>query len=106
MNGNRQCQDLSNLFDRELKRQQQTNYESKAQVETQPDAQKADSALDRIKDLARRQEELSRQQRDLARADLAAEELKRQLEKLTREQEELRRQAEEAAQADAAATGC
>jgi hypothetical protein len=95
--GNRQSQDLSNLFDRELKRQQQTNYESKAQVETQPEAQKTDSALDRIKDLAKRQEELSRQQRDLAKANLAAEELKRQLEKLTREQEELRRQAEEAA---------
>jgi hypothetical protein len=96
-NGNRQGQDLSNLFDRELKRQQQTNYESKAQVETPPDAQKTDSALDRIKDLARRQEELSRQQRDLAKSGVPADELKRQLEKLTREQEELRRQAEEAA---------
>jgi hypothetical protein len=96
-NGNRQGQDLSNLFDRELKRQQQTNYESKAQVETQPDAEKTDSALDRIKDLARRQEELSKQQRELAKANLAAEEAKRELEKLTREQEELRRQAEEAA---------
>jgi hypothetical protein len=95
--GNRQSQDLSNLFDRELKRQQQSNYESKAQVETQPEGAKTDSALDRIKDLARRQEELSRQQRELAKANLAAEELKRQLEKLTREQEELRRQLEEAA---------
>jgi hypothetical protein len=96
-NGNRQGQDLSNLFDRELKRQQQTNYETKAQVETQPEGPKTDSALDRIKDLARRQEELSRQQRDLAKGGLSAEEMKRQLEKLTREQEELRRQAEEAA---------
>lgn len=94
--GNRQSQDLSNLFDRELKRQQKTNYESKAQVETTPDAQKSDSALDKIRDLARRQEELSRQQRDLASGGLTEEE-KRQLEKLTREQEELRRQAEQAA---------
>ena len=38
--GNRQSQDLSNLFDRELKRQQKTNYETKAQVETQPEAAK------------------------------------------------------------------
>ena len=75
--GNRQSQDLSNLFDRELKRQQQTNYETKAQVETQPEAPKTDSALDRIRDLARRQEELSRQQRELAKADLSAEEMKR-----------------------------
>jgi hypothetical protein len=95
-NGNRQGQDLSNLFDRELKRQQQTNYETKAQVEAQPEGSNADSALDRIKDLARRQEEVSRRQRDLAKSGVSAEELKRQLEKLTREQEELRRQAEEA----------
>ena len=45
--GNRQGQDLSNLFDRELKRQQRTNYETKAQVETQPEAAKTDSALDK-----------------------------------------------------------
>jgi hypothetical protein len=96
-NGNRQGQDLSNLFDRELKRQQKTNYESKAQVETTPDAQKDDGALDKIRDLARRQEELNKQQRDLANGGLSAEEMKRQLEKLTRDQEELRRQAEEAA---------
>lgn len=94
--GNRQSQDLSNLFDRELKRQQKTNYESKAQVETTPETRKADSALDKIRDLARRQEELSRQQRELASGGLTEEE-KRQLEKLTREQEELRRQAEQAA---------
>jgi len=94
--GNRQTQDLSNLFDRELKRQQRTNYETKAQVETQPETAKTDSALDKIKDLARRQEELSRQQRELAKSSLSAEEMKRQLEKLTRDQEELRRQLEQA----------
>ena len=96
-NGNRQSQDLSNLFDRELKRQQRTNYESKAQVETQPDRQEqAGSALDKIRDLARRQEELSRQQKQLADASLTPEERKRQLEKLTREQEELAREAQRA----------
>lgn len=96
-NGNRQGQDLSNLFDRELKRQQQTNYETQAQVETRPEAPKTDSALDRIKDLARRQEELNTRQRELAQGGIPADEMKRQLEKLTRDQEELRRQAEEAA---------
>ncbi len=96
-NGNRQGQDLSNLFDRELKRQSQNSYETKARVETQPEGPKADSALDRIKDLARRQEELSRQQRDLAGSGMSAEEMKRQLERLTRVQEELRRRVEEAA---------
>ena len=98
--GNRQSQDLSNLFDRELKRQQKTNYETKAEVETQPDSAK-DSAIDRIRDLARRQEELNRRQRELGERQLSPEEKKRELERLTREQEELRRQAEEAARESA-----
>ena len=94
--GGRQGQDLSNLFDRELKRQQKTNYENKAQIESTPETTKSQSALDRIRDLAKRQEELTRRQRDLATGGLSADETKRQLEKLTREQEELRRQLEEA----------
>jgi hypothetical protein len=98
--GNRQSQDLSNLFDRELKRQQKTNYETKAEVETRPDTAK-DSAIDRIRDLARRQEELNRRQRELGERQLSPDEKKRELEKLTREQEELRRQAEEAARESA-----
>jgi hypothetical protein len=95
--GNRQTQDLSSLFDRELKRQQKTNYENKSEVETRAESDQKESALDKIRDLARRQEDLSRQQRDLAKSSLTPEEAKRQLEKLTREQEELRRQLEDAA---------
>src|SRR4051812_13479588 len=94
--GNRQTQDLSNLFDRELKRQQRTNYESKAQVETTPETEKTDTALDKIRDLARRQEDLNKQQRELADGKLTPEEVKRRLEKLTRDQEELRKEAERA----------
>jgi hypothetical protein len=94
--GGRQGQDLSSLFDRELKRQQKTNYENKAQIESTPETTKSRSALDRIRDLAKRQEELTRRQRDLANGGLSADETKRQLEKLTREQEDLRRQLEEA----------
>ncbi|HXW05704.1 MAG TPA: hypothetical protein VD833_10765 [Vicinamibacterales bacterium] len=92
----RQGQDLSALFDKELQRQQRTNYETRSEIEDRPD-RRNDSALDRIRDLARRQEELSRRQRDLAEAKLSAEELKRQLERLTREQTELREQVEELA---------
>ena len=91
----RQGQDLSTLFDRELKRQQRTNYETRSQIEERPDQKTDGSALDRIRELARRQEELSRQQRELANSELSSEELKRELEKLTREQMELRRQAED-----------
>ena len=92
--GNRSGQDLSALFDKELQRQQRTNYEQRSQVDERPDQRQAGGdALDRIKDLARRQEELNARQRELAR--MSAEERKRQLEKLTREQADLRQQAEE-----------
>jgi hypothetical protein len=90
----RQSQDLSTLFDRELQRQQQTNYETRSRVEQRPpDAQ--NEALEKVRELARRQDELSREQRDLASSTLSEEELKRQLERLTREQTDLRQQAEE-----------
>lgn len=90
---NRSGEDLSALFDKELQRQQRTNFETRSQVEQRPDKPNENqSALDRIRDLARRQEELARQQRELA--GLSPEEQKRRLEKLTREQTELREEAE------------
>jgi hypothetical protein len=94
-------QDLSALFDEELMRQQQTNYENRnAAGGGQNGAEKKDDALERVKALARRQDELAEKQRELARARAAmpAEELKRQLERLTKEQEQLRREAEQLAQ--------
>jgi hypothetical protein len=91
----RQGQDLSALFDRELQRQQRTNYEASRRSGDETERQDDASALDRIRDLARRQEDLSRRQRELANAGLSAEEVKRQLETLMREQVELRRQLEE-----------
>ena len=93
--GNRAGMDLSALFDKELQRQQRTNYETREAAEIRPD--KADAttgALDRIRDLAKRQEDLNRRQRELAQSSLNPEEMKRQLEKLTREQTELREQTE------------
>jgi hypothetical protein len=92
----RQGQDLSALFDKELQRQQRTNYENRSQLEERQE-RNGDSALDRIRELARRQEELSRRQRDLADRPLSAEERKRQLEELTREQNTLRAQADDMA---------
>ncbi len=95
--GNRSEQDLSALFDKELQRDQKTNYENRPSLETRPERGKKDSALDRLRDLAKRQEDLSQRQRDLAQSNAGAEERKRQLEKLTREQEELRRELEQLA---------
>jgi hypothetical protein len=93
----RQGEDLSALFDKELQRNQRTNYESRSQIEERPDQKKQDDALERIRDLARRQEEINRRAEELAKQQLSAEERKRQLERLTREQEELRAQMEELA---------
>ena len=92
---NRAGQDLSALFDKELQRQQRTNYETRPSVESRPDeAEQQGSDLDRIRDLARRQEDLSRRQQELAQSQLPTDEAKRQLEKLTREQTALREEAE------------
>lgn len=88
--------DLSALFDRELQRQQQrTNYETPPAAGEEAEAESGSDALDRIRDLARRQEALARQQRGLAGNGTSDDELKRQLERLTREQERLRQQAAE-----------
>jgi hypothetical protein len=88
-------QDLSSLFDRELQKQQQTNYEMPKTAEEKRD-ESTDQTLDRVRELARRQEALSRQQDDLARdrQRLDEEEIRRRLERLTREQSDLRREAE------------
>ncbi|MGE3840267.1 MAG: hypothetical protein AB7I50_01645 [Vicinamibacterales bacterium] len=92
-------QDLSALFDQELQRQQQTKYENRQSVESQGRDEPESDALQRLRELARRQDDLSRRQQELARrrAELSAAEVKRQLEVLSREQQELRRQAEELA---------
>lgn len=95
-------QDLSALFDRELQRQQQTNYEQRASAQQQAtsETRREDEQLRRLRELAARQDELGRQQQELARrrAQMSAEEVKRRLERLTREQEQLRQQAEALAQ--------
>jgi hypothetical protein len=91
---NRADRDLSALFDRELQRQQRTNYETAQQSAEPSEGRGKSDLLDRIRELARRQEELARRQRELAAAQLQPEEMKRQLETLAREQQELRQQAD------------
>jgi hypothetical protein len=96
---NRQQQDISSLFDRELARQQQTNYETQGRPETRDQGPREDDALEKIQDLARRQDALNKSQQELAnnREGTSPDEVKRQLERLTRAQSELRREAEELA---------
>ncbi len=96
---NRPEADLSSLFDQELRRRQETNYETPNSTEEREETTQ-DDPLERIRELARRQDALNRQQRDLARSreQMDEAELKRQLERLTREQNELRQQAEQLGQ--------
>lgn len=92
-------EDLSALFDRELLRQQGSQYEQRSNVESRAETTE-NPALDRIRELARRQDDLAREQQALAREQnqLPAEELKRRLDRLTREQERLRQEAQQLAQ--------
>ncbi|MFN7914932.1 MAG: DUF4175 family protein [Vicinamibacterales bacterium] len=94
---NRSTEDLSSLFDKELAKNQQTNYENKTSQEQTEDRNA--SAVDRIKDLARRQDELVRRQQEFARNQnaMSAEERKRELESLSREQNDLQNRAEQVA---------
>ena len=65
--GNRSNYDVSSLFDKELQKAQQTNYETKSSAVEQK-GESAQSALDAIKELARRQDELLKRQQELARS--------------------------------------
>ena len=87
-------EDLSALFDRALRREQQTNYET----ETSPgdDGAGADAesdALRRLGELAERQAALNRELAE-REASPPSDELRRALARLTREQQELREQLE------------
>ena len=90
-------EDLSALFDRELRRDQQTNYEHRPQPEQGSAETDEDDALrQRLADLARRQQDLARRQQALAEDAPTADEQtrRRMLERLAREQEQLREQVE------------
>ena len=93
---NRSREDLSSLFDRELRRQQETNYEDRARAGQGEDTTESE-ALTKVRELAKRQEALNREQEDLARRqdELSEAERRRRLERLTREQSELREELEE-----------
>ena len=87
--------DISALFDKELQRLQETQVRN-APALRRPEPRERE-ALEKIAELARRQDEMLKRQQDLARQRLDDAEMARQLEKLTREQAELRQQAEELA---------
>ena len=90
--GSQAQQDLSALFDRELRREQETSYETGRQP-GEPEAGEDDEALDRLQELARRQERINRDLRQSPETG-TEEERRRRLERLRREQQALRAQLE------------
>ena len=84
-------EDLSSLFDRDLRREQQTNYESRPTAAPDGRAAEESDALRRVRELAARQEALSGAQAALARQrdTLDGVDAARVLARLTREQEAL-----------------
>ncbi len=92
--GGQQAQlDLSQLFDRELRREQETSYETGRQPGGPAGGEDDDEALDRLRELARRQERLNRDLRESPEAG-TTEERRRRLERLRREQQALRAELE------------
>ncbi len=99
-------EDLSALFDRDLKRDQQTNYEHRSPPGAPDEAREEDAVRRRLRALAERQAALNRQQQELAREPaLAAGERRRRLERLAREQEDIRRRTEDLRRAMAQSGG-
>ena len=91
--GGQQAQlDLSQLFDRELRREQETSYETGRQP-GEPEDGEEDEALARLRELARRQERINRDLGRTAEAE-TEDERRRMLERLRREQQELRAELE------------
>ncbi len=93
--GTQAQEDLSALFDRELRRDKETNYETGAS--SQPGEADVSETLRRLQELAERQSEVNRQ---LDRSEEAGSDdvRRRALERLTREQQEIREQLEQLAQ--------
>ncbi len=91
-NENQAREDLSALFDQELRRDQQTNYETGPPSSKSDNASNESDVRQRLRELAKRQQDLSRDQVSLAESetDMADADRRRQLDRLTREQNQLR----------------
>lgn len=89
--------ELASLFQDELDKLK-NKYETLQQGDKSQAQQAANEALQKIKELARRQQAINEMSRQLANKDLSEEEKKRELKKLQRQQEQLRRDTQQAMQ--------
>lgn len=83
--------ELAQLFQDEM-----DNLKNKYETLDKPEAtQQPNEAFNKVKELARRQQDFNRKMRDLARSGLSEQEKKRRIEELRREQEKIRRETQE-----------
>jgi myosin heavy subunit len=87
-------EELSELFDEEMDKLK-NKYETMREAQQQQSEQEVNEALEKVKELARRQEQHNQRMKDLARNEMSEQERKRQIEELRRQQEELRRETQE-----------
>jgi len=93
---NREREDLKKLFEMEMGRLE-NRYEIPKQTAAARQARENNDTLEKLRELARRQERLNRAQKDHARRrdQMDEQQRKRRLEELRREQEKLRQDAQE-----------
>ncbi len=95
--GNRAALDeLARLFDDELDKLK-NKYETPRQNQQHQKDEVINEALVKVKELARRQQQLNKKTRDLTQKNLSPEEKKRQIQELRRQQEQMRRETEKLA---------
>ncbi|MCG8606849.1 hypothetical protein MJD09_17920 [bacterium] len=84
-------EELAQLFDEEMDNLK-NKYETNQQNLNRQNEKANNEALDKIKELAKRQQQLNQRLRDLARKNLPPEEKKRRIEELRRQQEQMRQE--------------
>jgi DNA repair exonuclease SbcCD ATPase subunit len=88
--------ELAQLFEDEMDKLN-NKYETLRQNQQRQAEQQTNEALQKVKELARRQQQFNQKVRNLARKDTTPEEKKRQIEELRRQQERLSRETQELA---------
>ncbi len=91
---NTSLDELAQLFEEEMDNLK-NKYETLNDAPQQRSDQQVNEALQKVRELARRQQESNRKMRDLSRSGFSEAEKKRQIEELRREQERLRRETQE-----------
>ncbi|MFQ5648648.1 MAG: DUF4175 family protein [bacterium] len=91
---NASLEELAQLFEDEMDKLN-NKYETLQESPQQQSDDELNDALEKVKELAKRQQQFNRQMQDLARQELTREERKRKIEELRRQQEQIRRETQQ-----------